>query len=99
MRGSDVMQETPFATRSVGSFAPADHRLRAVLSEHDACRELFERVLKRARAKSSLSSEGFSVDGTLVRVRDLQNSFVPKDGAPPPSSGSMRRFNSSPVVI
>jgi hypothetical protein len=35
-----------------------------------------------------LSSEHFSLDGTRVRAWDSHKSFVPKDGTPPPSSGS-----------
>ncbi len=51
-------------------------------------RELFSCVLDQAKAKGLLSSEHFSVDGTLIRARASHKSFVPKDGAPPPSSGS-----------
>jgi transposase len=57
------------------------------LIEHEVVRELFERVLEQARAKNLLSSEHFSVDGTLVRAWAAHKSFVPKDGPPPPSSG------------
>ena len=49
---------------------------------------LFEEVLAQARAKGLLSAEHFSVDGTLVRAWASQKSFVPKDGPPPPASGS-----------
>lgn len=58
------------------------------LIEHEVVRELFERVLDQAKAKGLLSSEHFSVDGTLIRAWASHKSFVPKDGAPPPSSGS-----------
>jgi hypothetical protein len=51
-------------------------------------RDLFARVLDQAKAKGLLSSEHFSVDGTLIRAWASHKSFVPKDGAPPPSSGS-----------
>jgi transposase len=71
---------------------PWDHstytKNRDRLIEHEVVRELFERVLDRAKAKGLLSSEHFSVDGTLVRAWASHKSFVPKDGAPPPSSGS-----------
>ena len=71
---------------------PWDHstfsKNRDRLIEHDACRSLFEEVLDQARARGLLSSEHFSVDGTLIRAWASQKSFVPKDGAPPPSSGS-----------
>ncbi len=58
------------------------------LIEHEVVRELFERVLDQAKTKGLLSSEHFSVDGTLIRAWASHKSFVPKDGAPPPSSGS-----------
>lgn len=44
-------------------------------------------MLDQARAKGLLSSEHFSVDGTLIRAWASHKSFVPKDGPPPPSSG------------
>ncbi len=58
------------------------------LIEHAVVRELFERVLDQARAKHLLSAEHFSVDGTLIRAWASQKSFQPKDGPPPPTSGS-----------
>ena len=71
---------------------PWDHstytKNRDRLIAHEAIRELFSRVLDQAKAKGLLSSEHFSVDGTLVRAWASHKSFVPKDGAPPPSSGS-----------
>lgn len=60
------------------------------LIEHQVIRELFERVLDRAREADLLSAEHFSVDGTLVRAWASQRSVVPKDGPPPPTSGSPR---------
>ncbi len=71
---------------------PWDHstytKNRDRLIEHEVMRELFARVLDQAKAKGLLSSEHFSVDGTLIRAWASHKSFVPKDGAPPPSSGS-----------
>jgi len=71
---------------------PWDHstytKNRDRLIEHEVVRELFERVLEQAKAKGLLSAEHFSVDGTLIRAWASHKSFVPKDGAPPPSSGS-----------
>lgn len=71
---------------------PWDHstytKNRDRLIEHDVMRDLFARVLDQAKAKGLLSSEHFSVDGTLIRAWASHKSFVPKDGAPPPSSGS-----------
>ena len=52
--------------------APWDHstysKNRNRLIEHEVKRELFERVLDRAREAGLLSAEHFSVDGTLVRA-------------------------------
>ncbi|MSQ53032.1 MAG: IS5 family transposase [Betaproteobacteria bacterium] len=70
---------------------PWDHstytKNRDRLIEHEVVRELFEQVLDQAKAKGLLSSEHFSVDGTLIRAWASHKSFVPKDGAPPPGSG------------
>jgi transposase len=71
---------------------PWDHstytKNRDRLLEHDVARVLFEQVLEQARQDGLLSSEHFSVDGTLIRAWASHKSFVPKDGAPPPASGS-----------
>lgn len=71
---------------------PWDHstytKNRNRLIEHEVVRELFERVLEQAKVKGLLSSEHFSVDGTLIRAWASHKSFVPKDGAPPLASGS-----------
>ena len=71
---------------------PWDHstytKNRDRLIEQEVIRELFSRVLDQAKAKGLLSSEHFSVDGTLIRAWASHKSFVPKDGAPPPNSGS-----------
>ena len=70
---------------------PWDHstytKNRDRLIEHEVVRELFEAVLDQARAKNLLSSEHFSVDGTLVRAWASHKRFVPKDGPLPPSAG------------
>jgi transposase len=58
------------------------------LIEHDVVRALFEQVMQQAKEAELLSSEHFSVDGTLIRAWASHKSFVPKDGPPPPSSGS-----------
>lgn len=72
--------------------APWDHstytKNRDRFIGHEVVRELFARVLEQAKAKGLLSSEHFSVDGTLIRAWASHKSFVPKDGAPPPSGGS-----------
>jgi len=58
------------------------------LIEHDVIRELFGRVMKQAEHAKLLSSEHFSVDGTLIRAWASIKSFVPKDGPPPDKGGS-----------
>jgi transposase len=58
------------------------------LIEHEVVRALFGQVMKQAAQAQLLSSEHFSVDGTLIRAWASHKSFVPKDGPPPPSSGS-----------
>jgi transposase len=58
------------------------------LIEHDVVKELFARVLDQARKAGLLSSEHFSVDGTLIRAWASHKSFVPKDGPPPDRTGS-----------
>jgi transposase len=58
------------------------------LIEHEVVRELFGQVMQQARQAQLLSDEHFSVDGTLIRAWASHKSFVPKDGPPPPSSGS-----------
>jgi len=54
----------------------------------DAAGILFDAVVDRARRQGLLSQEHFSVDGTMVRAWASLKSFVPKDGPPPPESGS-----------
>lgn len=72
--------------------APWDHstytKNRDRLIEHEVVRALFERVMQQAKDAQLLSDEHFSVDGTLIRAWASHKSFVPKDGPPPPSSGS-----------
>ena len=58
------------------------------LIEHDVVRALFAQVMKQAEEADLLSSEHFSVDGTLIRAWASHKSFVPKDGPPPDKSGS-----------
>ena len=52
------------------------------LIEHDAIRTLFGGVMQQAEEAKLLSSEHFSVDGTLIRAWASLKSFVPKDGPP-----------------
>lgn len=58
------------------------------LIEHEVVKTLFGRVMDQARKAQLLSSEHFSVDGTLIRAWASHKSFVPKDGPPPDKTGS-----------
>ena len=58
------------------------------LIEQDAAKALFAEVLAQAKARGLLSDEHFSVDGTLIKAWAAHKSFLPKDGPPPPQSGS-----------
>jgi transposase len=58
------------------------------LLDHEAIKTLFGGVMQQAQAAKLLSSEHFSVDGTLIRAWASSKSFVPKDGPPPDKTGS-----------
>lgn len=58
------------------------------LIEQAAAKALFTEVLAQAKARKLLSDEHFSVDGTLIKAWASHKSFVPKEGPPPPQSGS-----------
>jgi len=58
------------------------------LIAHDVIKTLFGRVMQQAEEAKLLSSEHFSVDGTLIRAWASIKSFVPKDGPPPGKGGS-----------
>ena len=54
----------------------------------DIARKFLTSVLNLPQVRSLLSSDHFSVDGTLIEAWASMKSFVPKDGgAPPPSDG------------
>ena len=53
----------------------------------DIARKFMTTVLNLPQVRSLLSSEHFSVDGTLIEAWASMKSFVPKDGSRPPSSG------------
>jgi transposase len=69
------------------------------LLEGDVAREFFAQVLRQARRKRRLSSEHFTVDGTLIEAWAGQKSFRVKDEEdplkppPPPDSGSNPTVN------
>lgn len=50
--------------------------------------KFFARVLNLPRVRGLLSSDHFSVDGTLIEAWASMKSFVPKDGGNPPSGKS-----------
>jgi len=58
------------------------------LIDHAVIKTLFGRVMQQAAAAKLLSSEHFSVDGTLIRAWASLKSFVPKDAPPPDKGGS-----------
>lgn len=64
------------------------------LLEHDVARRFFEAVLNQARRRHLLSSQHFTVDGTLLEAWASLKSFRPRDGGPQPpgadSSGGSR---------
>ena len=67
------------------------------LIDHDTIRTLFAGVMQQAEDAKLLSSEHFSVDGTLIRAWAALKSFVPKDGPPPDKAAArvIRRSISS----
>ena len=72
--------------------APWDHSTytqnRDRLIQHNVIKTLFEQVMQQAKDADLLSTEHFSVDGTLIRAWASHKSFVPKDGPPPDKGGS-----------
>jgi len=55
------------------------------LLEGDIAAKFFASVLNLPQVRSLLSSEHFSVDGTLIEAWASMKSFVPKEGRKPPS--------------
>lgn len=53
---------------------------RTRLIEHAVARKFFDAVVARARAENLLSSDHFSVDGTLIEAWGSTKSFRPKEG-------------------
>ena len=58
------------------------------LLQGDVAQKLLSAVVSQARVKSLLSSEHFSVDGTLIEAWAGHKSFRPKDGPPPDKGGA-----------
>jgi transposase len=55
---------------------------RTRLLEHEVADEFFEAVVRLAKLRRYVSSEHFSVDGTLLKAWASHKSFKPKDGPP-----------------
>ena len=63
------------------------------LVEGDVAAKLLSAVMAQPRVKRLLSSDHFSVDGTLIEAWASMKSFRPRDGSddPPPSGGGRNR--------
>jgi len=61
------------------------------LLDGDIAAKFFASVLNLPQVRSQLSSEHFSVDGTLIEAWASMKSFVPKAGHKPPSGNGRRR--------
>jgi transposase len=55
------------------------------LLDGDIAAQFFTSVLNLSQVRKLLSSEHFTVDGTLIEAWASMKSFVPKDGGAPPS--------------
>src|SRR5215207_9058588 len=64
---------------------------RTRLLEHEAADEFFAAVVRQAKLRRYISSDHFSVDGTLLQAWASHKSFKPKDGPPSPSDPSAGR--------
>jgi transposase len=60
------------------------------LLDGDIACKFMTAVLKLPQVRQLLSSEHFSVDGTLIEAWASMKSFVPKDGSNPPAEGGGR---------
>src|SRR3954469_21496587 len=56
---------------------------RTRLLEHEVADEFFSAVVRQAKLRRYISSDHFSVDGTLLQAWASHKSFKPKDGPPP----------------
>jgi transposase len=60
---------------------------------HEVADEFFAAVVRQAKPRRYISSDHFSVDGTLLQAWASHKSFKPKDGQPPadpPTDGTPR---------
>ena len=58
---------------------------RGRLLDHEIADRFFAAVVRQAKLRRYISSEHFSVDGTLLEAWASHKSFKPKDGPPPPT--------------
>ena len=65
------------------------------LLEHQVADEFFAAVVRQAKLRRYMSSDHFSVDGTLLEAWASHKSFKPNDGAPPsePPAGRNSEVN------
>ncbi len=71
------------------------------LLDHDVADEFFAAVMRQAKLRRYLSSEHFSVDGTLLEAWASHKSFQPKDRTPkdgPPAAEPPAGRNAESVV-
>ena len=61
------------------------------LLDHEVANEFFAAVVRQAKLRRYMSSDHFSVDGTLLEAWASHKSFKPKDGPPPPADPSAGR--------
>jgi transposase len=60
------------------------------LLDHEIADRFFAAVVRQAKLRRYLSSDHFSVDGTLLEAWASHKSFKPKDGSPPPETSGGR---------
>jgi transposase len=62
--------------------APTFSKNRKRLLDHDVADQFFAAVVRQAKLRKYVSSDHFSVDGTLLEAWASHKSFKPKDGPP-----------------
>ena len=61
------------------------------LLDHEVADEFFAAVVRQAKLRRYVSSDHFSVDGTLLEAWASHKSFKPKDGPPTDAAGGPQR--------
>jgi hypothetical protein len=87
MRGDESIPEDMFSYIRPEQRVPADHPLRPIrtLVDEVLAQAFFTAVVKQAQARQLLSSEHFTVDGTLIEAWAGLKSFTRRDTVPPTS--------------